>query len=86
MKLYATTTSERASKGQGGNNKIIVNLIIDPIARKEVGNLVMTYEDGLYTVYYYPINENCKEQKLKGGRVLLYEEKITKGKKQKTQF
>ncbi len=24
MKLYATTTSERASKGQGGNDKLIV--------------------------------------------------------------
>ena len=26
MKLYATTTSERASKGQGGNNKIEIIL------------------------------------------------------------
>lgn len=26
MKLYATTTSERASKGQGGNNEIAITL------------------------------------------------------------
>jgi hypothetical protein len=26
MKLYATTTSERATKGQGGNNYIIITL------------------------------------------------------------
>ena len=27
MKLYATTTSERASKGQGGNKFICINLL-----------------------------------------------------------
>ncbi len=26
MKLYATTTSERASKGQGGNEKLIIEI------------------------------------------------------------
>lgn len=83
MNLYATTTSERASKGQGGRNKVVINLQIDPISRKEIGNVVMTHENGLYTIYYFPINENCKEQKIKGGRVLLYQEEI-KGKKQKT--
>jgi hypothetical protein len=28
MKLYATTTSERASKGQGGNDYLIIDLMI----------------------------------------------------------
>ena len=80
MKLYASVSSERATKGQGGNKQVTVNLKIDPVARKEIGNLVMRHENGIYTVYYYPINENCLEQKLNSGRVLLYE---TKGEKQK---
>jgi hypothetical protein len=29
MKLYATVTSERASKGQGGNNHIVVELTVE---------------------------------------------------------
>ena len=82
MKLYAKTTSERASKGQGGNKKLEINLTIDDKLRKEIGNLIMTYDniEG-YSVYYYPINSNCVEQKLNSGRVLLYKT-ITKGEKQ----
>lgn len=81
MKLYATTTSERASKGQGGNKQLTVNLKIDPEKRMEIGNVVMKYDkDDGYEVYYYPINENCTDQELNGGRVLLYK---TKGKRQK---
>lgn len=80
MKLYATVTSERASKGQGGNREVVINLKIDPKARIEVGNLVMSCENDVYTIYYYPINQNCTDQEIKGGRVLLYE---TKGEKQK---
>lgn len=83
MKLYTTSTSERASKGQGGNKKIVVNLQIDPIKRIEIGNLVMEYDENIgYTVYYYPINDNCREQKINSGRVLLYQTK-TKGEKKK---
>lgn len=79
MKLYATTISERASKGQGGNKKVIINLKIDPKKRKEIGNLVMTYDDiDGYQVIYYPINENCKEQKVNSGKVELYKEKCKK--------
>jgi len=29
MKLYATTTSERASKGQGGNDYISIKLLME---------------------------------------------------------
>ena len=35
MKLYATTTSERASKGQGGNKKIEIALTADNPSRHE---------------------------------------------------
>lgn len=84
MNLYAKVSSERASKGQGGHHKVVIDLLIDPVKRKEIGRVVMTHEDDLYTIYYYPINENCVEQKINSGRVLLYQEKILKGKKQKT--
>ena len=80
MKLYATVKSDRASKGQGGNKEIIVDLTIDPVTRKEIGRLVMQCINDIYTVYYYPINENCTGQKINSGRVLLYQEEI-KGKK-----
>ncbi len=88
MRLYAQTTSERASKGQGGNDKVLIELTIDPIERKMIGRLSMTCEKldkdtDLYSVYYYPINEECVGQKINSGRVLLYQEEITKGKQQK---
>ena len=77
--MYVKSTSERASKGQGGNKEIITTLFLEN--KFEVGRVVMTFEDNKYIVYYYPINENCTEQKINSGRVLLYE---TKDKKQKT--
>ena len=76
MKLYATVTSERASKGQGGNKQIVIDLNIE---KETVGRVVMKHEeDNGYTIYYYPITETTG----KGGRVLLHKEE-TKGKKQK---
>ena len=83
MKLYATVTSDRASKGQGGNSRLEIELTIDPVERKEVGRVIMDYTDNIYSIYYYPINTNCQDQKLNSGRVLLYQQ--TKGKKPKTE-
>lgn len=46
MKLYATTTSERASKGQGGNERLNIDItdefgqIILTINAKITGNIV----------------------------------------------
>jgi len=89
MKLYATTTSERASKGQGGNNKIVVNIKIDGEKRMEIGNLVLTCTSfpgnktlpkDFFELTYYPINENCTDQKLNSGKITLYQ---TRGKSQK---
>jgi hypothetical protein len=80
MKLYANTTSERASKGQGGNREIVIELTIDEKERKMIGRVVMRYEeDAGYTVYYYPITETTG----KGGRILLHEEKGKKLQKAK---
>ena len=47
MKLYATTTSERASKGQGGNDFLEIELSIDN------GNLIVGY-------IYLNINEDIE--------------------------
>lgn len=55
MKLYATVSSERASKGQGGSKKLEVLLQIDPKQRIQVGRIVMISEDDGYTIKYYPI-------------------------------
>lgn len=88
MKLYATVTSERASKGQGGNREIVIDLTIDPIKRKTVGRVVMHWGEAGdgdhkgYTIYYYPISTECQGQKFHDGRVLLYQEK---GEKQKSE-
>lgn len=78
MKLYATVTSERASKGQGGSKNVEILLQIDPKLRTEIGRVVMNCEGDSYKVYYYPINENCADQTINSGRVLLYETKDKK--------
>jgi hypothetical protein len=42
MKLYATTTSERATKGQGGNKEILIDLKIENPERKRFAMLKLT--------------------------------------------
>ena len=54
MNLYAKTTSERASKGQGGNKELVIDLTIDDKRREEVGTVVMSVDNGAYSVLYYP--------------------------------
>lgn len=39
MKLYATVTSERASKGQGGNKEIVINLQAGATEREQVARI-----------------------------------------------
>lgn len=70
MKLYANTTSERASKGQGGNDYLAIKLtMLDD--KKEVQTFCKLYyhinEDGEYEL----LNEDTDE--------VIY----TKGKRQK---
>lgn len=46
MKLYATTTSERASKGQGGNRNIIVEFTVqDGNEYKKIGEVELYYNN-----------------------------------------
>ena len=47
MKLYAAVTSERASKGQGGNEWIEFIMSID----KDVNKQVRLYADGIHSAY-----------------------------------
>lgn len=50
MKLYAKTTSERASKGQGGNRYLDIDIIAEGLeeipTRQNMFRLVLTTEDG----------------------------------------
>jgi hypothetical protein len=52
MKLYATTTSERASKGQGGNKDILVVITAEITGeRQEIFSVsVVNTEKGFYAM------------------------------------
>ncbi len=51
MKLYATTTSERASKGQGGNNYIKIDLLVgDKKHPHQIGTINLIKEFNFYTL------------------------------------
>lgn len=47
MRLYATTTSERASKGQGGNNYICILLTVHNGSNQsyKIGEIILDYMD-----------------------------------------
>jgi len=47
MKLYATTTSERASKGQGGNEYICIKLTVQNGSKQDypIGEIILDYND-----------------------------------------
>lgn len=52
MKLYATTTSERASKGQGGNKEINIVLQADAKKRKTVARLLFAPNQHVKDAYF----------------------------------
>ena len=54
MKLYAITTSERASKGQGGNNRLVVNFTVehDDKTRQEIGYIVLERQHDQFVLLY----------------------------------
>lgn len=55
MKLYATTTSERASKGQGGNKYVNIEMYVGESKNPMfIGKVKMYIENGVYCVDYYP--------------------------------
>ena len=61
MKLYATTTSERASKGQGGNEYLEITLRID---RERYSHTLIYTENGL--VLYKMVNNTLQPVYLEG--------------------
>lgn len=78
MKLYATTTSERATKGQGGNEYINIDLIADDKNHLSMGKIKMVVYEynningriAEYEARYYPPN--------KKGYNILYCQKVVK--------
>jgi hypothetical protein len=58
MKLYATTTSERASKGQGGNEYICIKLTVQNGTRQDypIGEIILEYNDDVKN--YKDVNQN----------------------------
>lgn len=52
MKLYATVTSERASKGQGGNKFIDIDILVGSADdSKRFANVRVNIVDGMYTLW-----------------------------------
>jgi hypothetical protein len=62
MKLYATVTSERASKGQGGNNQVEILLQVDPKTKAEIGRVVMKCENDGFKAWNS--SKHCWSKKL----------------------
>lgn len=78
MKLYATTTSERASKGQGGNNYIKALFTVDKNPKSEMLVILCTHENGDVS---FAVN-----QKTDDGYIEVYRNLYkTKGKSQKSE-
>ncbi len=74
MKLYATVTSERASKGQGGNKQVDIELMVgDAKNPKQIARLVLKNNDTEFLLFADILNNP--------NRMTLYRE--TKGNKQK---
>lgn len=55
MKLYATTTSERATKGQGGNKRIDIQLQGENM--QDMGVIAFRYNDDTNLYYCNYINQ-----------------------------
>lgn len=52
MKLYATITSERASKGQGGNERLDIQISLDG-GETQGGVIAVREIEGVYTIVYF---------------------------------
>ena len=80
MKLYATVTSERATKGQGGNEFLeieittqydkklytLANLQVTPVPTKESKNARLFIRRGGTTWEWIPTEEKLKGKRQKG--------------------
>lgn len=61
MKLYATTTSERASKGQGGNKRLEINILAQELegfpTRENLFNIVLEVDKNQLTAHIIDYTE-----------------------------
>lgn len=80
MKLYATTTSERASKGQGGNKFIQVDFEVehDDGTREHMGQALLQRVDDSFYLHYAAGKGTSSDE------IDCIEVKKAKGNKQKT--
>lgn len=68
MRLYATTTSERATKGQGGNKHLIIEVLVESEKGREiVGQVELRVEDEtihlISNIPQYKVYLKSKKQK-----------------------
>ncbi|MBK9272779.1 MAG: hypothetical protein IPM48_14435 [Saprospiraceae bacterium] len=74
MKLYATTTSERASKGQGGNERLLIEILVydrcNPLYTIEVTPEKLIFRERGYSEPLLERNHKDikKQEELKGKR------------------
>lgn len=65
MKLYATVTTDRASKGQGGNHQLeTVYQAETDAGRVVVGRTIMTREEDGYRVRHIPVQGDTTEYRV----------------------
>lgn len=78
MKLYATITSERASKGQGGNKYINIDLFVGSASNPiPAGSVYFRIDDDDYVVSYNDVElyrQELKAKKQKGEKWIDYPE------------
>lgn len=85
MKLYATVTSERASKGQGGNKYIRVSFTVGSTAKPEkIGTIYLQVEGDRWTLNASDIKHSSQHlDSLYSSYELASGDIETKGKRQK---
>ena len=70
MKLYATVTSERATKGQGGNRDVVVDLFVGSAKEsRHIVRLVLATEGNEYSLSYTDREKNEDMLILKYGEI-----------------
>jgi len=78
MKLYATTTSERATKGQGGNEFLDIMIEVEDLERTVLTFLRVEQQDNEFVLKNAETGEIYDSKPIENEKLL----KKTKGKKQ----
>ena len=85
MLLYGTITSERASKGQGGNKSITTSLCVGSVEdSREVAQIILTaHKDNTYTIELFDSEAEGTPSKWKHGTLSLELARLEVATKQK---